>query len=177
MNFLSCFSCFLFSSPNFCETRVWNTYHLNSPWGHRESDRTKQLHLTFLTLCNFVVFFRTIKFTFHPSTFNGKESACQCRSHGFNPWVGHVVRNGNHSSILYCKITWPEEPGRHAVVKCWTQLSDWTRIHTSTLVNCHNTFMHLNDFIVHLLFFNSIVSVWVLYFGVAKGKSVWLIVH
>lgn len=64
-----------------------------------------------------------------------------------------------------------EEPGRHGVTKVkGTLLSEWTRMHTCTWVNCH-TIMCLNDFIVHLLFFNAIVSVSSL-FWCSKDKSV-----
>ena len=44
----------------------------------------------------------------------GKESACQCRSRGFDPWVRKIPwrRKWHHSSILAWRIPWTEEPGR-----------------------------------------------------------------
>jgi len=45
---------------------------------------------------------------------SGKESACQCRRCGFNPWVGKIPwrRKWQPSpSILAWKIPWTEEPG------------------------------------------------------------------
>ena len=44
----------------------------------------------------------------------GKESACQCRRHGFNPWVGKIPwrrKMATHSSIVAWEILWTEEPG------------------------------------------------------------------
>ena len=45
---------------------------------------------------------------------SGKESACQCRRHGFNPRVQKIPqrRNGNLSSTLAWEIPWTEVPGR-----------------------------------------------------------------
>ena len=45
---------------------------------------------------------------------SGKESACQRRRWGFDPWVWKIPGgwNGNHSSILGWRIPWTEEPGR-----------------------------------------------------------------
>jgi len=43
------------------------------------------------------------------------ESACQCRRHGFDPWVRQIDRLEEemaiHSSILAWKIPWTEKPG------------------------------------------------------------------
>ena len=44
----------------------------------------------------------------------GKEFPCQCRRHGFNPWVGKIPLEkamAPHSSTLAWKIPWMEEPG------------------------------------------------------------------
>ena len=47
---------------------------------------------------------------------SGKESACQCRRRGFNPWVRKISWRRKwlppHSSILAWEISWTEEPGR-----------------------------------------------------------------
>ena len=41
-----------------------------------------------------------------------KESACQCRSCRFDPWVDLLEEEMvTHSSILTGKILWSEEPG------------------------------------------------------------------
>ena len=45
---------------------------------------------------------------------SGKESTCQCRRHGFDPWVREdPLEEGmaTHSSILAWEIPWTEEPG------------------------------------------------------------------
>ena len=49
-----------------------------------------------------------------PWWFSGKESACQCRRCGFDPWVGKAPLEkeiATHSSILAWEIPWTEEPG------------------------------------------------------------------
>ena len=48
-----------------------------------------------------------------PRWLSGKESACQCRRHGFDPWVWKILGegNGNPLSILAWDIPWTEEPG------------------------------------------------------------------
>ena len=48
-------------------------------WGHKESDTTEWLNWTELNL-----------YPWLPWWLNGKESACQCRRHGFHPWVGKI---------------------------------------------------------------------------------------
>ena len=48
-----------------------------SPWCHKESDMTEQLNWTELN--------RGL-----PRWFSGEESACQCRRHGFDPWVRKI---------------------------------------------------------------------------------------
>ena len=46
---------------------------------------------------------------------NGKESTCQRRRIGFNPWVEKILWRRKwqptHFSILAWKIPWTEEPG------------------------------------------------------------------
>jgi len=45
---------------------------------------------------------------------SSKESACQCRRLGFDPWVGKTPLGkemATHSSILAWEIRWTEEPG------------------------------------------------------------------
>ena len=44
---------------------------------------------------------------------SSKESACQCRKHRFDPWVGSLEEGmATHSSVLAWRIPWTEEPGR-----------------------------------------------------------------
>ena len=48
-----------------------------------------------------------------PWGLSGKESACQCRRRGFNPWVRKIPwKMATHSSTLALEIPWTEEPGR-----------------------------------------------------------------
>ena len=50
-----------------------------------------------------------------PWWLSGKESACQCRRRGFDPWVGKIPLEeemATHSSILAQKIPWTMELGR-----------------------------------------------------------------
>ena len=45
----------------------------------------------------------------------GKASACQCRRHGFDPWVGKIPwkrKMATYSRILAWKIPQTKEPGR-----------------------------------------------------------------
>ena len=49
-----------------------------------------------------------------PGGSDGKESACQCRGHGFDPCVGKIPlekETATHSSILACRIPCTEDPG------------------------------------------------------------------
>ena len=61
-----------------------------------------------------------------PRWLSGKESACQCRRLGFDPWVKKTPLEeemANHSSILAWEIPWTEEPGGLLFVllqKSWT---------------------------------------------------------
>ena len=50
-----------------------------------------------------------------PWWLSGKESTCQCRRRGFDPWVEKISRRrkmANHSCILGWEVPWTEEPGR-----------------------------------------------------------------
>ena len=49
-----------------------------------------------------------------PSGTSGKESACQCRRHEFDPWLGRSPEEemATHSSILSWKNPWAEDPGK-----------------------------------------------------------------
>ena len=75
---------------------------------------------------------------------DGKESACQCRRPGFDPWVGNIwsLEKGKvtYSSILAWRLSWTEEPGRLQSVglQSWTQLSN-SHTHTHTHTQMENT--------------------------------------
>ena len=48
-----------------------------------------------------------------PRWLSGKESTCQCRRPGFDPWVGKIpleTKMATYSSILAWEIPWTEEP-------------------------------------------------------------------
>ena len=49
-----------------------------------------------------------------PSGTTGKECACQCRRHEFDPWLGRSLEEemATHSSILSWKNPWAEDPGK-----------------------------------------------------------------
>ena len=48
-----------------------------------------------------------------PRWLSGKESARQCRRHGFDSWVRKIPwRMATHSRILAWEIPWMEEPSR-----------------------------------------------------------------
>ena len=56
--------------------------------------------------------------------YNGKESTCQGRKHGFDPWVREdplEKEMGTHASILAWRIPWTEEPG-------WLQFTGLQRV-------------------------------------------------
>ena len=52
-----------------------------SPWGHRESDMTEQLHFDF----------HSTQASGLPRWLSGKESTCQCTRLRFDPWVWKVT--------------------------------------------------------------------------------------
>ena len=59
--------------------------------------------------------------------FSCKESTCQCRTHGFDPWVWEEPLEeemATHSSIPAWRIPWTEKPvAVHGVTKTWTRRS------------------------------------------------------
>ena len=60
-----------------------------------------------------------------PQWLSGKESACQCRRHGFHPWVRKIPLEkemATHSSILYWEISWTEEPDRLQSMELQSQI-------------------------------------------------------
>ena len=45
-----------------------------------------------------------------PWWLSGKETTCQCRRLGFDPWVGEIPKEGN-GNVLAGEIPWTEKPG------------------------------------------------------------------
>ena len=70
-----------------------------SPWGRKELDTTERLN-------------NTIGDLGFPKWLSSKESACQRRRLGFDPWDPLEKEMAPHSSILACRIPWTEEPHR-----------------------------------------------------------------
>ena len=62
-----------------------------------------------------------------PSRCSGKESACQCRRLGFDPWVGKILWRTTHPSTLAWEIPWTEEPGELQSMgsQSWTRPSTY----------------------------------------------------
>ena len=59
----------------------------------------------------------------------GKESACQRRRCGFDPWVGKTPGEGNGNPLQYSSLENPMNRGAwwatvHGGTRSWTQLSD-----------------------------------------------------
>ena len=68
---------------------------------------------------------------------SGKESACQCRRQGFNPWSRKFPWRGNGNSLQYSCLENSMDRGVwwaivHGVTKSWTWLSAQTHTHTHT---------------------------------------------
>ena len=66
---------------------------------------------------------------------SGKESTCQCRRCGFDPWFGKIPLEkemATLSSILFWRIPWTGEPRWaivHGVAQSLTRLINWARTH------------------------------------------------
>ena len=61
--------------------------------------------------------------------FPGKESGCQCRRPGFDPWVGRSPREGNGYTLQYSCLENPMDRGArratvHGVTNSRMRLSD-----------------------------------------------------
>ena len=65
-----------------------------------------------------------------PWWLSGKESTCQCKRYGFNPWVRKTPLEkemATCSSILAWKMSWKGGTWWitiHRIAKSWTRLSD-----------------------------------------------------
>ena len=88
-----------------------------SPWGHKKSDTTTQLHSTSpLCLEGF------------PGGSNSKESACNVGDLGLIPELERSPGEGNGNPLQYSCLENPMDRGAwratvHGVTKSWTQLS------------------------------------------------------
>ena len=70
-----------------------------------------------------------------PEGARGKESICQCRRCGFDPWGGKIPTEGNGNPLLYSSLGNPMDRGTwqaivHGVTSSQIQLSDWAHTHT-----------------------------------------------
>ena len=66
---------------------------------------------------------------FLPPWIFGKESLCQCRGHGFNPWTGKILGEGNDNPLQYSSLGNPMDRAWwtivYGVTKSRTRLSNW----------------------------------------------------
>ena len=67
-----------------------------------------------------------------PKWLSSNESARQCRTHRFDPWVGKIPGEGNGYPLQYSCLGNPMDRGAwratvHGVRKSWTRLGDETR--------------------------------------------------
>ena len=55
-----------------------------------------------------------------PGWLSGRESTCQCRRHGLDPWVERSPGEGNDNSLqsLAWRIPWTEEPVGYSPWAC-----------------------------------------------------------
>ena len=63
-----------------------------------------------------------------PRRLSGKESTCQGRRRGFDPWSGRSPRGGHGNPLQYSHLGNPMDRGAwwipvHGIAKTWTQLS------------------------------------------------------
>ena len=74
----------------------------------------KTLSLNRLDSCIYSFCRSLSKYLGVPRWLSSKESTCQCRRCGFDPWVGHIhpleEEMATHNSILAWRIPWTEEP-------------------------------------------------------------------
>ena len=70
-----------------------------------------------------------------PKWLSGKESTCQCRRRGFDPWVRTIPGEGNGNPLQYSYLGNPTDRGAwqvavQGVAKSWTRLSTHIQIYT-----------------------------------------------
>ena len=88
------------------------------PWGHEESDVTEATEQACMHRASWWL--------------SGKESACQCRRHRFDPWVGKSPGEGNGHPLQYSCLENPMDRGAweamvHGVTKSRTQLKQLSK--------------------------------------------------
>ena len=81
-------------------------------------------------ICKHTTHTHTHTHTYIPRWLTGKESACQCRRHSFNPWIWKLPwrRKWQSTSVFLPKKN-PMDGGAwqvtvHVVIQSWTRLSD-----------------------------------------------------
>ena len=77
-----------------------------------------------------------------PRWLSGKESACQCRKHGFDLWVRKIPVGGNGNPLQYPCLENSMDRGAwntivHGVAKSQTQLNN-NNVHTHTHTHTPN---------------------------------------
>ena len=72
-----------------------------------------------------------------PRWLSGKESACQCRKHRFDPWVGRSLRGGCDNPLQYScwEIPRTEEPDRLQSIGSPRVRHDWACTHPTCPVS------------------------------------------
>ena len=77
-----------------------------------------------------------------PRRLSGKESACQCRRHGFNPWVGKIPwRRKWQLTLVFLpawRVPWTRGTWRatvHGIPTSWTCLSNWAGMYMHSQFN------------------------------------------
>ena len=82
-----------------------------------------------------------------PRWLSGKESACQCRRCGFNPWVGMIPGGGNGNPLQYSCLE--NHHGQRSLVgySPWSckelDMTEWLSTHTHTYTTL--LVLYLND--------------------------------
>ena len=80
-----------------------------------------------------------------PKWISGKESACQCRRHRFNPWMGKISLDEEmvaYSSVLAWKSPmdrgawWAPSPWGHKKTDTTERLSAHTHVYGLTFISC-----------------------------------------
>ena len=89
----------------------------------------------FGSVSSYIVFLNCMKPNWLPWLVSGKESACQCRRRGFDPWIKKIPlekKMATHSSILAKDISWRKEPGGLQSIGSERVRHDWaTKQHQS----------------------------------------------
>ena len=114
------------------DSRVCRAY---SPWGHKESDTTEQLTLTYfrgmiietLHLSIPVSLSKKVRVTCHLLQIHGgsagKEPACNAGDLGLIPGLGRSLGEGNGYPLQYSGLENSMDCIVHGVIKSWTRLT------------------------------------------------------